>query len=476
MFCLCIWPPAHRVFDDEFTFISQSVNIVTYGKAGILLKGSRLEPEILGSWTESPKLPGFAWLEAVVLFLTKNFEYSCFILNIVLGALSVGVAYRIAWTLTGSEAIAWWSSFFLASLPAFISYSMSGASDIAGLFFFLLFLHFIIEYRFLTARALLYAALFCGLYSICIKPLYGAFVVCGFIMALYIYRRAGLLDGEQLPGILLNTFCLFLPMVWVVPVFLSCDSMAGFHWALSYLFGNLCTTISYLLDYKHNSLVTVLVAMAAVMQSIFYKKDNLVILFAGWFLIALFILSLFSAGGISYSSGVYSDRYFLFLAFPVVFLAAKGVPGLVSRSGVPFLGMLIFVLLAGNAVYASNNLNEEAKNNFFYRKILLWKQVFPYVPQGAYILDECAATVSAISPHKAIQTEMFLKGDQPRRVVFLQGIPGDLYNPEDPKRMASVRNIFNNKYLCEPLVSRPIQEASLFAMPLLCAHKFEHHR
>src|SRR5208283_3126417 len=122
---------------------------------------------------------------------TQNFEQSYFILNIILGTLSIAAVYRIVWTLTTSHAVAWWSAIFLACLPARITYSMSAASDIAGLFFFLLFLLFITEYRTLKAKRILYAALFCGVYSICVKPLYAIFIIFGLAAALYVYRRDG---------------------------------------------------------------------------------------------------------------------------------------------------------------------------------------------------------------------------------------------------------------------------------------------
>ena len=153
MLCLSIGPPMHRVYQDEFAYISQSVNILSSGRPSITLKGSRLQPELFASWTANTKLPGFAWLEAVVLFVTHDFEHSYFILNIILGTLSVAAVYRIAWTLTTSHAVAWWSAIFLACLPARITYSMSAGSDIAGLFFFLLFLLFISEYRLCIAQA-----------------------------------------------------------------------------------------------------------------------------------------------------------------------------------------------------------------------------------------------------------------------------------------------------------------------------------
>jgi hypothetical protein len=470
MLCFSIWPPVHRVYDDEMTYITQSVNILSFGKPGIILKGSRLHSEVRAPWTVNPKLPGFAWLEAIVLFLTRDFGQSYFILNIILGALSVALVYRIAWLLTASHAVAWWSAIFLASLPARITYSMSAASDIAGFFFFLLFLLFICEYRGLKARRILYAALFCGVYSICIKPFYGVFVILGLAAALYIYRRDGLLDKKACKQILLDTACLFFPILSAIPVFLLSDSKAGAY-SFSFIVNNFYTSISYLFNDEQNTVLTSVAALAAIGWSIFYKKDILVNGLAGWFLTVFLMFLVFYSGGISYPGHAYSDRYFLFLAFPFVLLAAKGMVDIIRWMGSPFWGILFLMVLVVNAFFASNHLNNEAKDSFYYQKTLLLKQVFQSVPNEAYILDGDAALITTISSKKSIQMSLFLDGNHPEEVVVLKGMADDLYDSDDPKRMVLVENILNTKYSCKPLTTAPLKEASLSATPFLCVRK-----
>ncbi len=464
LLCLSIWPPVHRVYDDEFTYISQSLNILASGKANITLKGSRLQPEAFASWTAYPKLPGFAWAEAVILFLTKNLEHGYFILNIVLGTLSVAAVYRIAWAWSASHAVAWWSAIFWACLPARITYSMSAASDIAGSFFFLLFLLFLTEYRTLKAKRILYAALFCGIYSICIKPFYGIFIILGLAVALYIYRRDGLLDRKLYLQILLGSVCLFLPILITIPVFLFSDEKAGGGHSFSFIVKNFYTSITYFFNYKQNTPLTAWAAVIAVGRSIFYKKDNLVTGLAGWLLTGLLIVSVFFVGGISYPGQAYSDRYSLFFAFPFVLLAAKGAADVTTIIRSRLLMGLLFIILVVNAYFASHDLDTKAKDGGYYKKTLLLQQMVPVIPDKAYVIEECAALVTAETSMKSIQTMFFLGGDHPKEVVFLKGI----YDFTDPHRTILVKNILNTEYRCKPLVATPFKEAYLSATPFLC--------
>ena len=430
------------------------------------IKGTSQHPEVFASWIANPKLPGFAWLEAVILFLTRDQAHSYFYLNLLLGALSVAAVYRIAWLLSSSQAVAWWSAIFLACLPARITYSMSAASDIAGLFFFLLFLLFLTEYRSQQNKSILYAALFCGIFSICIKPFYVIYVILVLAVVLYVYLQRGVVDRKLCSQIVLDSVCLFLPIVCAIPVFLWSDAKAG-NYSLSFMGKNLFISISYLFQYNQNTVLTSLAALAAVGRSIFYKNDNLVNALAGWLLIGLVAFSLFFSGGITYPGNAYSDRYFLLLAFPFVFLAAKGMVDSLTRAWPFLLGALCLIILLVNAIFASNHLVKEAKDNFHYKKTLLLKQVFRYVPDEAYILDGSAALIMEISTKRSIQVELFLSGDHPRQVVFMKGTD-ELYDSDDPKRMALVRDVLVTEYRCKPLIPSPLKEAYLSAKPFLC--------
>lgn len=464
--CIAVWPPLHHVYDDELDYISQSVNILGSGKANIILKGSRLQPEAFDAWTANTKFPGFAWLEAITLFLTGNFEHSYFILNIILGTLSVAVVYRIAWLLTASHTVAWWSAIFMACLPARISYSMSAASDIAGLFFLLLFFLFIAEYRIRPSNTVLYAALFSGVYSICIRPLHGIFVVLGLAAALHIYRREGRLDKRSHSQMLLSAVCLFLPVLIGVPFMVLSDSKAGAY-SPSFMFKNFYTSISYLFDYKQNTLLTTLAASAAVIWNIFHKKDSLVFALAGWFLAGLLIISAFCAGGISYPGAAYSDRYILSFALPFVLLAGRGVVDIVAMGRFRFLSGIFFIILVVNASYTSHNLAAITKEGAYYKKTLLLERVSRIIPDDAYIIEECAALVAAKTPRRSVQTTLFLKGDHPGKVVFLKGI----YDLTDAHRTVLVKRILRAEYNCRPLAGSPFQGSGLSAMPLLCTRK-----
>jgi hypothetical protein len=139
-----------------------------------------------------------------------------------------------------------------------------------------------------------------------------------------------------------------------------------------------------------------------------------------------------------------------------------------AKVGSRLWGGLFFIMLVVNAVFASHHLADAAKNNFFYKKISLLKQMLRSIPPEAYILDESSALVTTVSPKKSIQTDLFLGGDHPEKVIFLQGIPGDLYDPDDPKRMVMLKKVLDTGYRCVPLVATPFKERDLSATPYLC--------
>lgn len=110
------------------------------------------------------------------------------------------------------------------------------------------------------------------------------------------------MDRKLRSQISLDIFCLFFPILVAIPFIYSKEGV----WSFSFMFRNLYTSISYLFNYKQSTVLTTLAALVAVGQCIFYKKDNLVIGLAGWFLMGFLMISAFCAGGISYPSDAYS--------------------------------------------------------------------------------------------------------------------------------------------------------------------------
>jgi hypothetical protein len=133
-----------------------------------------------------------------------------------------------------------------------------------------------------------------------------------------------------------------------------------------------------------------------------------------------------------------------------------------------FWNVLFFIFLVLNAFYASSHLTREARDGFYARKTSLLRQVSVVVGQDAYILNGTPGMVSMVSSRRSMLIDLFLDGDHPEKVVFLQGIPDDLYDPDDPQRMLAVENILKARYRCDPLVNTPFKEADLSAIPLLC--------
>ncbi len=458
-------PPVHHVYDDEVSYITQSVNILASGQAGLLLKGSLLAPDRLASWTSHNKFPGFGWLGAVVLFFTRDAQHIFFILNLFLGVLTVAVIYRIAWLLTASNAVAWWSAVFLACLPAHISYSLSGASDISASFFFLLGVLLMCEFRTLRKNIFIYAALFSGIYSVCIRPPYALWVLPGFLGVLYVYAHKGWLDKKISAKISVDALCLFVPIVCAYPFLLKTQA-DGETFAIPFILKSIHTSILYLFDFKQNAPLITLAALFTVIRNVLRKDGALTRWLVLWFLAGLLIINC-SAGPIAYPGRSYSDRYLLFFVLPYVLLAAQGITELTSRPRLRFLAGLFFVIVVVNAVVASHGLLNMVKSEGYFTKTLLLRKMVAVIPDNAYVIDECADLVAVNTTKRAIQTRFFINGERPQEVVFLKGVS----DFSDPARTDLVANILMVEYQCRPLVGSAYNEAELSAVPLYCKRK-----
>jgi hypothetical protein len=93
------------------------------------------------------------------------------------------------------------------------------------------------------------------------------------------------------------------------------------------------------------------------------------------------------------------------------------------------------------------------------------------------MMDRSAVLVTMISSKKTILTDLFLKGNHPEKIVFLNGMYDDLFYNEmtrehNERRMINLfQNIINNEYHCKPLTASPLKEADLSATPFLCTRK-----
>ena len=233
------------------------------------------------------------------------------------------------------------------------------------------------------------------------------------------------------------------------------------------MLNNFYTTVSYLFSAEQSTVLTILAALIAILQNIFWKKDNWVTILTVYFLGGILFLSAFCAGGIFYLGSGYSDRYILPFAFPFVFLAAKGVINLAATVQSRLLWGAFFVVLGMNSLFSLRHLAVITKNNPYNKKVLLLQRVAQVVPNEAYIIEECAALVTAKTSKRSIQTMLFLRGDNPKKVVFLKG----LTDFTDMQRTFLVADILNARYSCSPLVVRPFMNGKLSVQPLLCVQK-----
>ena len=459
-------PAFHRVYYDENILTSQAVNILSTGKPNIVLKGSRLHPEAFASWAMNLKLPGFACLESSVLFFTRDFN-GILTMNFLLGILLVGLVYRLSWLLSHCERLAWWSACVLACLPARVTYCVTASLDVSGLFFFLLFCLFLFEYRDCRHSIIMYAAIFAGAYSVYIKPFYLILDLMVGASVLYFYRRKNIFKQDFLIKILIATACLMLPAVFAVPIFFHSNSKLDVY-SINYVLENLRMSFCYLINERQNLAVATVFVLVSTVRGFNGNGDILSKAFAGWLWGGILLFSVFNSGGISFPGHAYSDRYFLILAFPFVYLAGKGIVDTLTFFRFPFSWLLILCFLLFNGYCASQSLTAYAKNNFHYQKALLLKKIFPLIDDNTYILDESAPFITTISDKKAIQMNYFLKDDHPSKVIYLMGNPLGDYAYDDPVMEVELKKVLDKEYLCKLLTGSSVRAQYISAVPYIC--------
>jgi hypothetical protein len=451
---LRVWvvPHIQHVYYDEVYYLSQAENILYQGNAAVPLKGSGVLPEIS---EDSFRAAGFPVLLAFGALLAGDMERAGPFVNIVLAVLSIAAAYRIVRQWTADGALAGWAAFFWAILPVSIKYSTCAAADVSAAALFLLSLMFLGDWIHRRERLFFYTALFAGAYSACIKPIYGLFCLGSLWVAFQmLFARPGLKEEvrAQRDRILFDAALIIVPLALIL---VQCalrevkNSYTQFY-SQQLILKNLWQNVGYLFSPEQgNWAISVLFAVGA--GRVILGKETGV---ARWVLICFVtgygMISGFYLGNMCYRASTDSERYFMLIAFPFVWLAALGARRIMKSMRCRSWGLVaISCAVIFGSGYALPHLIANTVQRKIYRDVTLLPKVLAFVPDDAYVIHENISSITTQGLKKAIAVELFLYKDRPRRVANLRGI--GWYTQSEKMLMA--QTVLEREYRCGAEVS-----------------------
>jgi hypothetical protein len=456
-FVLRMWgvPHTQRVVRDEFQYLSVAQNIFYHGQATIILRGDKYHPE---ETVRQTRLPGQAMLLAATYAVTGESPRNAFVLNLILGVLSIGLIYRIGWLMFQDHMAAIGAAAALAFLPLPISYSACASADVPAFFFFLLALMFGLEWWRSRDKVVLYTAIGAACYAVYVKPEYFLLLAGGVAVLFRVMRSHGRMDRRVYSDIMFSTLCLLAPVLLSMPLVIRGENHNGggllfsFHYVLDHWRGNL----KFLGGRGGGSVVLTLLFLVGSIQALRRRDRPFMAWALGWFILGFVIISGYFAGSLMEKSHA---RYFFLVLVPYLLLSAGGISLVLSK--VKKIGPILVLVLLG--ILGVDTVQALGMENFFLkcspgairtmeREIqcantdivehkaflrvdgVLLRHAAERIPADAYIVHAVPEFVTVVSDKKVIPFSEFLAGDRPRRIVYLEGeamVPHDQYACRD---------------------------------------------
>lgn len=480
MFSVCVlalalrlWgvPIEHRVYYDEFHYLSTAQNIFFNGINATTVKGSRWIVEVPGKTTRPA---GFGLLLVLFYSLTGlDVRTAPFVMNIILGILSVALVYRIAWRLFEDTIIAWWSAVFLAFSPVHILCSTCASADVAGFFFFLLAIMFLAEWsrilverrkggQGISGRLVLYAAIFSGCYGIYVKPEYIVLFVAWFATFFVLFVPINGIDRKAFLDFIFIPGCLLLPVFLLMPTMIGIESRYGRFFSWEYIQRFSLGNVGYLFNINKTNLVMTYSALLSVGTIIYRWNDRFLKWLVILFCLGFFAMSGYFAGDLPNSS---LGRHLFLLLLPFVLLAGDGMRILLGKffrfrllvGGGLFLivGMATIYALGTNVNYVCLNktrgiriqLNRNRDYWFVHwhdRK--MFKLAEQIIPDDAYIVYDDPTYFTTMTSRRSLSWNRFSMGDYPCKIALLRGL--SWANEEKCKTVNALK-----MYKCRELVT-----------------------
>ena len=390
-------PHLHHVYHDEFTYLNIAENINNLNIFSPTLMGDKNHVDVKEA---SIRPNGYPLFLSFAFKLLGDSEETVFLLNILLGALSVVLIFWIAYLIFENNLnIAFWTAVVFNFLPAHLKYSGSGNADVASLFFILVSLWVVLLYLKGKRLFLLYLSISAAVYSAYIKPENLIFCLLFLILIPFLYANKKISKRDL---ILLISFisALFAPLLIRVPFMVSNEQVnaEGAFLSLEHLRKNSLVNLQYLFDFRFHSLVSTVFFVLGGVLLFFQEKKKWLFLF-GWFLVFWLINSSYFFGMFSLLYSSDSDRHFFFSAISFSILSGYGISVVLKKTRLRLiLALIILNLLIVNSTFATERIVNYTFERNVYKEYLYLKESTRKIPDDLFVITyEPSAMITIIN-------------------------------------------------------------------------------
>ncbi|MBD3202654.1 hypothetical protein GF327_00005 [Candidatus Woesearchaeota archaeon] len=213
---MCVFPHQHQVFFDEDTYLDMAKHMAAKAKAGIcnsISINGKCQSEL--TLTHYPK--GWPFIISIFFRMFGISHNLGFIINSVLGSLSVFLVFFLADLVFNDKKAGLWASMFLAVSPVHVIFSKSSSAEISSVFFILLTL--CLYFLFLKEKKTGYLLMFFASLVFCIQTRFENFVLLLLIFRVFLKIRKNLAKKHIL--ILLSCLIAVIPLLFLIFFFIE---------------------------------------------------------------------------------------------------------------------------------------------------------------------------------------------------------------------------------------------------------------
>lgn len=447
-------PHLHHVYYDEFLYLNTAENIVHFNVFAPTVIGDQ---DLLQLEGKAIRPNGYPLLLSFFIGLHSDPENAVFLLNILLGSLSVVLIFWIVYLTFGNNLnIAFWSAVVLNFLPAHLKYSGSGSADIASLFFVLLSCCVVVFYFKKRIISLLYISLFAAIYSVYVKPENIVFLLLFPVLFIFLYRNR-YIKKSVLVSVICLTGLLIFPLLNGVPVILKQleGNAHGSFLSFKHLLKNVLFNFQYLFDFRFHSLIsTIFFISGGIVLSCKERKKGLFLL--GWFILFYVISCSYFHGMFSLLHTSDGDRHFFPLAIPFVVLAGYGISiFLKKRSHRLFWAVFVLFALIVNSAFASRRIISYTAGRNVFAEYQYLKESSKNIPDDMFIVTYAPYAVNAVMGKKVVDAGVFVHLKKyPRQIVLFRGF----FWSENKEESISFEKILADEYDFKTISERMIED------------------
>jgi len=314
----------HTMFYDESIYINVAQNMYYHHQYGGTLEGSKDRPEIIAPYNRPG---GHSFLINLFYLFFGESKKSAFLMNSLLGTLSVVTIFLFSYALFKSITISFFASLFVNIFPIYLVYSGSISSEISSFFFISLSLFILVLFIRFNETSLLYLLIATASSSFYIRPENTLFLIPLIVFFIFLVRD-GKLPRKQFWNLMYFLFALVLPLLskFAVEKLEITDP-----WSLGLLWEHLSDNIRYLFNDVSTPLLYTIFSLFG--AYFLYKTSRKIFFcFLIWFMVFFIAYSGYFAGIFS-NSNYNGNRYFFMCILPLCIFASFGVKHLLDKCG-----------------------------------------------------------------------------------------------------------------------------------------------